>query len=45
MKLVKCSYPIIDKGEDMKNAYTSGFFTGDGTYMKYPNEEKNCSYK
>ena len=45
MKLVKCSYPIIDKGEDMKNAYTAGFFTGDGTYMKYPNEEKRCSYK
>ena len=45
MKLVKCSYPIIDKGEDIKHAYTSGFFTGDGTYIKPKDKIKKCNYK
>ena len=26
MTLLKCSYPIIDKGEDIEGAYESGFF-------------------
>jgi ribonucleoside-diphosphate reductase alpha chain len=45
MRLVKCSYPIIDKGEDIDYAYTSGFFTGDGTYNKYKEEIKKCDYR
>lgn len=45
MKLVKCSFPIIDKGDDLKNAYTSGFFSGDGTYNKTKEEPRKCSYK
>lgn len=45
MKIVKCSYPILDVGEDMKYPYTSGFFTGDGTYGKRNEETKQCSYK
>lgn len=45
MKLVKCFYPIIDSGEELKDAYTNGFFTGDGTYNKSSEEERRCSYK
>ena len=45
MKLVKCSFPIIDKGEDLKHAYTSGFFTGDGTYSRSKEEIQKCSYR
>jgi ribonucleoside-diphosphate reductase alpha chain len=30
-KIIKCDYPIIDNGVEMKNAYTHGFFCGDGT--------------
>lgn len=45
MKLVKCPYPIIDSGEELKDAYTNGFFTGDGTYNKSHEEERRCSYK
>jgi len=42
MKLVKCNYPIIDSGPSLKNAYTNGFFTGDGTHMRCSKEIKQC---
>ena len=45
MKLVKCNYPIIDSGPELKHAYTNGFFSGDGTYIKYNEEKKRCDYK
>ena len=35
MTLVKCVHPIIDSGPSLKNAYTNGFFSGDGTCLKY----------
>lgn len=44
MKLVKCNYPIVEEGEELKDAYTNGFFSGDGTYIKYHEEKKNCDY-
>ncbi len=51
MKLIKCEYPVIDNTEHpdnelFKHAYTAGFFTGDGTYLR-PNDEnrKPCGFK
>ena len=44
MKLVKCSFPIIDYGDDLENAYTNGFFSGDGTYLKRKESHKACGY-
>ena len=33
MKIIKCQYPVIDNKENiLDNAYTNGFFSGDGTY-------------
>lgn len=28
MRLAKCSYPVLNEGEDLDHAYTSGFFAG-----------------
>jgi len=47
-KIIKCEYPIIDRkegNEDMKYAYTHGFFCGDGTYNKHYENEKKCNFK
>ena len=32
LKIVKCEYPIINSEKRLKNAYTNGLFSGDGTY-------------
>jgi ribonucleoside-diphosphate reductase alpha chain len=34
MKLIKCDYPVIDNRIELNDAYTNGFFCGDGTYNK-----------
>jgi len=34
MKIIKCDYPIIDNDLELKNPYTNGFFSGDGTIQK-----------
>jgi len=47
-KIMKCEFPVIDNDgkDDMKYAYTHGFFCGDGTYSnKTKNEEKECEFK
>jgi ribonucleoside-diphosphate reductase alpha chain len=44
-KIIKCDYPIIDNGKEMKYAYTHGFFCGDGTYNNCNQEEIRCKYK
>ena len=45
-KLIKCEYPIIDGCEDMRYAYTHGFFCGDGTYGNKTDEpERPCKFK
>lgn len=33
MKLVNCQYPLIDEGQELKDAYTNGIFAGKGTYL------------
>ena len=47
MKLIKCEFPVIDGKEELKYAYTNGFFSGDGTYRNIYNKqiERKCSYK
>ena len=41
MNIIKCEYPIIDNKElILENAYTNGFFSGDGKYMNITNNEK-----
>ena len=46
MKIIKCNYPIIDnQNEILEDAYTNGFFTGDGTYNNSVINEKNCNFK
>ena len=47
MNIIKCEYPIIDNKElNLENAYTNGFFSGDGTYSNITNNElKLCSNK
>ena len=47
MNIIKCDYPIIDNKEILlENAYTNGFFSGDGTYMNITNSEKKiCKFK
>jgi ribonucleoside-diphosphate reductase alpha chain len=45
MKLVKCDYPVIDNNNTLENAYTNGFFSGDGTYTNCGVQPKKCSYK
>ncbi len=48
MKIVKCDFPVIDNDKVLKNAYTNGFFTGDGTYQnksKNNPEERPCGFK
>ena len=46
MKLIKCEYPVIDNKNELKNAYTNGFFCADGTYTNITNnEERKCNFK
>ena len=47
MKIIKSEYPVIDNKEKvLENAYTNGFFSGDGTYTNITdNEIKLCSFK
>ena len=47
MNIIKCDYPIIDNKEIiLENAYTNGFFSGDGTYGNITNNEKKlCEFK
>uniref|UniRef100_A0A6C0C4Z2 ribonucleoside-diphosphate reductase n=1 Tax=viral metagenome TaxID=1070528 RepID=A0A6C0C4Z2_9ZZZZ len=37
MKLINCEYPIIDNKKELKNAYTNGILSAEGT----KNEERN----
>ena len=32
MKLIKCKYPVINNNKKLKDAYTNGIFSGDGSY-------------
>ena len=43
-KIIKCEYPIIEGNEDIKYAYTHGFFCGDGTYNNNKDIPKKCIY-
>jgi len=44
-KIIKCEYPIIEGKDDIKYAYTHGFFCGDGTYNNNNCElPQKCSY-
>ena len=47
MNIIKCDYPVIDNKENiLENAYTNGFFSGDGTYTNITNNEvKLCEFK
>ena len=47
MNIIKCDYPIIDNKEILlENAYTNGFFSGDGTYGNITNNEKKlCRFE
>ena len=47
MNIIKCDYPVIDNKEvKLENAYTNGFFSGDGTYTYSKNNEiKLCNFK
>ena len=31
-RLIKCNWPVIEGSEELDNAYTQGFFSGDGSY-------------
>lgn len=50
-RLVKCNYPIINGPHTLNNAYTQGFFSGDGfecadrkaKYISFYGEKKNLS--
>lgn len=39
-KLKKCIFPVIDGSKELKNAYTQGFFSGDG----FECADRNCKY-
>lgn len=44
-KIIKCEYPVIEGKDDIKYAYTHGFFCGDGTYNNNNCELlQNCKY-
>jgi len=47
MRLVKCDFPVLDTKRRLKDAYTNGFFTGDGTYgnISKTQKESKCQYK
>ena len=45
MKLIKCSYPVIDGMEEFAYAYTHGLFCADGTYQKGSGGLRRCSFK
>lgn len=47
-KLIKADFPVIQETnacEEFKYPYTAGFFSGDGTYATFNEEQKQCSYK
>lgn len=44
MKIIKCSYPVIEDGINVENAYTSGLFSGDGTYSNVYDNIKKCDW-
>lgn len=45
MRLIKHDLPLIESSDqEMKYAYTHGFFCADGT-TAHPGEERRCSYK
>ncbi len=37
-KLIKCDYPVIEGYKELENAYTHGFFSGDGCYITARNQ-------
>jgi len=47
MKIIKSEYPVIDNKEKvLENAYSNGFFSGDGTYANITdNKIRLCSFK
>ncbi|ALH23125.1 Ribonucleotide reductase large subunit [Chrysochromulina ericina virus CeV-01B] len=47
MKIIKSEYPVIDNKEKvLEDAYSNGFFSGDGTYANITdNEIRLCSFK
>lgn len=45
MRIIKCDYPIIDNGPELEDAYTNGFFSGDGTYNRAKNKPSKCKFK
>lgn len=48
MKIVKCEYPVIDGEKELKDAYTNGIFSGDGTYGNISDknpDERQCKFK
>ena len=45
MKLIKCTYPIIDNKNELKSAYTNGIFSADGTYCNNTHKEQKCNFK
>ena len=45
MKLIKCKYPVIDGEKILKDSYTNGFFSGDGTYKNNSLNKNPCKFK
>ena len=46
MKIIKTKFPVIDnKNMILENAYTNGFFSGDGTYNNPNQVESPCCFK
>ena len=44
-KLMRATYPIIKSGlDDFKYPYTHGLFCADGTYTKFGDDAKQCSF-
>ncbi len=44
MKLIKFNQPVVEFKQELKYAYTQGFFTGDGTYLTRETEKSRCKY-
>lgn len=49
-KMTECDFPLIEGGKELKNAYTQGFFAGDGfngsgrpaKYISFYNGKRDC---